>query len=79
MKVDRRSVRTARIELAGGQEIRLVRWSGDGDGSGHLTISVSWPEAPLGGRAEDSVRIPGGAIPELQEALAALSPEEDPE
>lgn len=70
MNVSERTVRTARIELAGGREVRLVRWKGE-DG-GHLDVSLSWPEAPLGGRGQDSIRLPADAVPELVQALEEL-------
>lgn len=71
MKVRDQTVRTARIELAGGREVRLIRWVEENDG-GHVTISVSWPESPLGGRTEDSLRLPTEALPELVDALEEL-------
>lgn len=74
MNVEETTVRTARIELAGGREVRLVRWFG-GDG-GHLDVSLSWPEQPMGGRTEDSIRLPAEAVPELVRALEELEGEE---
>lgn len=70
MDVTERTVRTARIEVPGGREVRVVRWTGE-DG-GHLDLSVSWPEAPLGGRGENSIRLPGDALPEVVQALERL-------
>lgn len=71
MKIEERRVRTARIELDGGREVRLVRWSGvDG---GHVTVYLSWPEALLDGQREDSIRLPADALPELTETLEALA------
>lgn len=68
--VAERTVRTARVDLDGGREVRLVLWAGEN--GGHLDVSVSWPEAPLGRRGEDSIRLPADALPELTAALEAL-------
>lgn len=71
-------VRTARIELAGGQEVRLGRWPGRDGRSGHVWLEVTWPETPPGGRDRQAIRLPPAAVPELREALDALTDEGDP-
>lgn len=75
MRVSERRVRTARIELAGGREVRAALYPGRNGEDGEILLRTSWPEEPLGGRREDSLRLPADALPELQEALDALTEE----
>lgn len=72
MRVEERTVRTVRLELPGGREVRAGLWPGD---PGEIVLRTSWPEEPLGGRQEDSIRLPADALPDLREALEALEEE----
>lgn len=76
MKVEDRRVRTVRIELAGGREVRAGLWPGENGDPGEIVLRTSWPEEPVGGRREDSLRLPADALPELREALEALDGDE---
>lgn len=78
MRVEERTVRTVRVELAGGREVRAGLWPGVDGEPGEVVLRTSWPEEPLGGRREDSLRLPADALPDLREALRALL-EEGPE
>lgn len=68
-----RTVRTVRLELPGGREVRVGLWPGD---PGDVVLRASWPEEPFGGRGEDSLRLPASALPQLVTALQELGGEE---
>lgn len=71
-----RTVGTVRLKLPGGREIRVGLWPGTDGDPGEVVLGTSWPEEPLGGRREDSLQLPAGALPKLRKALAALDSEE---
>lgn len=72
MKVEEQRVRTVRLELSGGREVRAGLWPGSDGEPGEVVLRTSWPEEPLGGRREDSLRLPADALPDLRDALEVL-------
>lgn len=72
-EVERRRIRTVRVEMDGGRVLKAGVWPGE---PGEVFLRVSSPEAPPGGRATDSFTLSAGCLPALREALAALDREE---
>lgn len=79
VEIVERRVRTVRLELPGGREVRAALYPGRNGEDGEIILRTSWPEEPFaGGRQKDSLRLPADALPELRVALDALT-EDDPE
>ena len=72
--VERRTVRTVRVELPRRRVLKVGVWPGE---PGEVVIRVP-PEAPPGGRTEDSMSLPVDFLTALLRALAALDSEEEP-
>lgn len=73
-EIERRRVRTVRVELPGGRIVKAGVWPGE---PGEVVIRTSAPEAPPGGRTQDVLSLPATALPALRRLLAELDPEED--
>lgn len=68
-------VRTVEVELGGGRRLHAVRFR-DG-GRDRLTLATTFDEeTPVPGAREGALELPGGVLPELLQALEALTQED---
>lgn len=70
-------LRTATVDLDGGRRLSVSRYSDPATDRDLLTLAEGWAEdGPLPGRRGTTLELPGGALPELIEALRGLDGEE---
>lgn len=73
-RVERRRIRTVRVEMPGGRVLRAAIYLGEPD---ELLLRASAPAAPPGGRTEDALSLPATALLALRRLLMELDPEDD--
>lgn len=73
--MERADVRTVRLDISSGQELRVSLWRTNNGEPGALVLTKTWPEdSPAVTRREaGQVAVPGEVLPDLVGALKGIS------